>query len=117
MLLNVTFSAGKAPAGTFCQPHRERAGVQVAACIIVDGTAMCAACFEGQSPPKNLFQKPGKKGSRTERLWDSAFARFVSEYGVTRLAKRLQISKTAVYHWIRGATSPRRTTAFILHDL
>jgi hypothetical protein len=51
----------KAPAGTLCQPHRERAGVQVAAVIIVGGTAMCRACFLGQSPlvsPKLFAQKP-----------------------------------------------------------
>jgi hypothetical protein len=45
-------------AGTFCQPHRERAGVQVAASIIVGGTAFCRACFDGQSPPKSFAQKP-----------------------------------------------------------
>jgi hypothetical protein len=54
---------------------------------------------------------------RIERLWDSAFARFVTEYRVTRLARRLKIGNAAVYHWIRGATSPRVETALTITQL
>jgi hypothetical protein len=38
----------------FCQPHRERAGIEVPASRIIFGTPMCSACSEG----KLLFPKP-----------------------------------------------------------
>jgi DNA-binding XRE family transcriptional regulator len=45
---------------------------------------------------------------RDDRRWESsAFARFVRRYGVTSLAKKLDIQPPAIYHWIRGSTHPR----------
>jgi hypothetical protein len=45
---------------------------------------------------------------RTISRWKSKFARFVRAYGVERLAKGLDIHPSAIYHWIRGVTAPRR---------
>lgn len=65
--------------------------------------------------------------SRSERLrgvhtrkpsrWISKFSRFISAYGVVRLAKELQIHTTAIYQWVRGSTAPRRTHAAIIQRL
>lgn len=43
--------------------------------------------------------------------WQSKFGRFVSQYGAENLAEELGVDRTAVYHWIRGATSPQTATA------
>jgi hypothetical protein len=43
--------------------------------------------------------------------WKSKFARFVSAYGVEL---RLDVRPSAIYHWIRGATSPRPAHAAII---
>jgi len=59
----------------------------------------------------------GKQVARDERLWSSRFARFVTGYGVTRLAKRLEIRTSAIYHWIRGATAPKPVHAAIIQRL
>jgi hypothetical protein len=40
-----------APAGTLCQPHRDRAHVRIPAVVLVAGTAMCKTCFQDKSPP------------------------------------------------------------------
>lgn len=42
---------------------------------------------------------------------DSKFERFVRSYGVELLAGRLQVQPSAVYHWLRGSTSPKRANA------
>lgn len=47
----------------------------------------------------------------------SKFERFCRSYGVERLAAGLQIQSSAVYHWLRGSTAPRRTIAAILIQL
>jgi hypothetical protein len=57
------------------------------------------------------------KQPRDERLWSSDFARFVTAYGVTRLARGLEIRTSAIYHWISGATSPTRARAAIIQEL
>lgn len=49
--------------------------------------------------------------------WATPFARFVGEFGVHSLAERLSIEPSAIYHWIRGATSPRPAIAFELCEL
>jgi len=46
--------------------------------------------------------------------WKSKFARFVQAYGVARLAKGLDVTPIAIYHWIRGRTGPRRCLAAII---
>jgi hypothetical protein len=56
-------------------------------------------------------------GVRNERLWSSAFARFVTAYGIDRLATALEISSPAVFHWIRGATAPKPAHAVIIQRL
>jgi hypothetical protein len=49
--------------------------------------------------------------------WKSKFARFVSAYGVELLASSLDVRPSAIYHWIRGATSPRPAHAAIIQRL
>ena len=54
---------------------------------------------------------------RTPRYWKSTFARFVRSYGVESLAAQLDIRSSAIYHWIRGATTPRPAHATIIQRL
>jgi transcriptional regulator with XRE-family HTH domain len=58
---------------------------------------------------------------RTERAddgrWESNFGRFVSRYGAEKLAGELGVDRTAVYHWVRGASMPVSLTAVHLHSL
>ena len=42
-----------------------------------------------------------------DRRWESKFGRFVREYGVARLAARLNVTPAAVYLWISGKTRPQ----------
>jgi hypothetical protein len=51
------------------------------------------------------------------RRWKSKFARFIQSYGVNFLAVELDVRPTAIYHWIRGATSPRPAHAEVLQRL
>jgi hypothetical protein len=51
------------------------------------------------------------------RRWKSKFARFIQSYGVESLAVRLDVRPSAIYHWIRGATTPRPAHAAVLQDL
>lgn len=45
--------------------------------------------------------------SRVTIRWESNFARFIQSYGVELLALKLEVHPTAIYHWVRGATTPR----------
>lgn len=45
------------------------------------------------------------------------FDSFVREYGVERLAGRLNVNPSAVYHWLRGATSPHPANAIKIQRL
>jgi len=51
------------------------------------------------------------------RRWKSKFAQFVQGYGVEKLAKRLDVRPSAIYHWIRGATTPRPAHAAVIQHL
>ena len=55
--------------------------------------------------------------SRVRRRWKSKFARFIRSYGTERLAKQLDVRSSAIYHWIRGATTPRPAHAEIIQRL
>lgn len=39
------------------------------------------------------------------------FEQFVRDFGVEELARHLAINPSAIYHWLRGATSPRISKA------
>jgi hypothetical protein len=54
---------------------------------------------------------------RIPRHWKSRFAHFIESYGATRLAAALDIRPSAIYHWIRGATTPRPVHATIIQRL
>ena len=51
------------------------------------------------------------------RRWQSKFARFIQSYGVESLAKQLDVLPSAIYHWIRGATTPRPAHAEVIQRL
>jgi hypothetical protein len=53
----------------------------------------------------------------SDRWKSSRFARFVLSYGVADLATELDIHPSAVYHWIRGVSAPRRGYAVVIQDL
>jgi hypothetical protein len=54
---------------------------------------------------------------RIAKRWKSKFARFVGEYGATRIASELSIDASAIYHWIGGATTPRPAHAAVVQRL
>lgn len=45
------------------------------------------------------------------------FDQFVREFGVEKLAQRLDVNRSAIYHWLRGATSPDPTNAIKIQTL
>lgn len=49
--------------------------------------------------------------------WKSKFARFIQDYGVESLTIELDVRRSAVYHWIRAATTPRPAQAEIIQRL
>jgi len=51
------------------------------------------------------------------RRWKSKFARFIQSYGVESLAVELDVRPSAIYHWIRGATTPRPVHAEVIQRL
>ena len=54
---------------------------------------------------------------KVRRRWKSKFARFIHAYGVESLALELDVRPSAIYHWIRGATTPRPVHAEIIQRL
>ncbi|MGH9685273.1 MAG: hypothetical protein ACRD4S_16885 [Candidatus Acidiferrales bacterium] len=54
---------------------------------------------------------------KTELRWETKFARFVADYGVSRLAWDLGVVKSAVYHWIRGAAAPHPAKALAIKQI
>jgi hypothetical protein len=64
-----------------------------------------------------LHKGPSRMKQFTERYWKSKFARFVKSYGVDSLAVQLDIRPSAIYHWIRGATTPRPVHAAMIQRL
>jgi hypothetical protein len=51
------------------------------------------------------------------KRWKSKFARFIRVYGVELLAVEVDVRPSAIYHWIRGATTPRPAHAAIIQRL
>lgn len=51
------------------------------------------------------------------KRWESKFARFVRTYGAERLAGALDVHSSAIYHWIRGVTTPRPDRVAIIQRL
>lgn len=45
------------------------------------------------------------------------FDRFVRDFGVEALAQRLDVNPSAIYHWLRGATSPHPANALKIQKL
>jgi|SRR5580700_4518693 hypothetical protein len=54
---------------------------------------------------------------KIKKRWKSQFARFVGAYGVELLAVELDVSPSAIYHWIRGAATPRPAHAEVIRHL
>lgn len=55
--------------------------------------------------------------SHAARLGGSKFERFVRSYGIERLARRLDLRRSAVQHWLRGSTSPHPANAIRIQEL
>lgn len=53
--------------------------------------------------------------SKTEEA--TKFDSFVREFGVEELARRLGVNPSAIYHWLRGATSPHPSNAIRIQAL
>jgi DNA-binding transcriptional regulator YdaS (Cro superfamily) len=53
----------------------------------------------------------------TDRRWESPLGRFVNFYGADELASRMEVHKTAVYHWVSGAAAPRPEKAFAIRRI
>jgi hypothetical protein len=51
---------------------------------------------------------------KTER---SKFERFVRSYGVVRLAAKLSLHPSAIYHWLRGINAPKLSHAAMIRRL
>jgi len=51
------------------------------------------------------------------RRWKSEFPRSIQAYGVEPLALQLDIRPSAIYHWIRAATTPGPAHAVIIQRL
>lgn len=45
------------------------------------------------------------------------FDKFVREFGVEALARRLAVNPSAIYHWLRGSTSPHPANAIKIQTL
>jgi hypothetical protein len=45
------------------------------------------------------------------------FDLFVREFGVENLARRLAVNPSAIYHWLRGSTSPHPSNAIKIQRL
>jgi transcriptional regulator with XRE-family HTH domain len=45
------------------------------------------------------------------------FDKFVREFGVEELAARLAVNPSAIYHWLRGSTSPHPANAIKIQTL
>jgi transcriptional regulator with XRE-family HTH domain len=45
------------------------------------------------------------------------FDSFVREFGVEELARRLGVNPSAIYHWLRGSTSPHPANAIRIQVL
>ncbi len=52
-----------------------------------------------------------------DRRGASKFERVARSYGVELLAARLMVRPSAVYHWLRGATSPHPANAIMIQNL
>ncbi|MGH9728457.1 MAG: hypothetical protein ACRD4V_07685 [Candidatus Acidiferrales bacterium] len=48
---------------------------------------------------------------------ESKFEHFVRLFGVEELSRRLKVQPSAVYHWLRGACSPRPAKAIKIQRL
>jgi transcriptional regulator with XRE-family HTH domain len=45
------------------------------------------------------------------------FDKFVRTFGVEELARRLAVNPSAIYHWLRGSTSPHPANAIKIQTL
>lgn len=60
------------------------------------------------------LQKKASASRATDRRWESPLGRFVDFYGADELASRVEVHKTAVYHWVSGRAAPRPEKAFVI---
>jgi hypothetical protein len=67
----------------------------------------------------SIMAREGRKRmpKANERFGSSKFERFVRSYGVELLAARLTLHTSAIYHWLRGSTSPHPANAIMIQNL
>jgi hypothetical protein len=54
---------------------------------------------------------------REPRRWESGFGRWVSDFGIARLAPQLGVTRTCIYHWVQGRREPRPEQARAIVEL
>jgi DNA-binding XRE family transcriptional regulator len=52
-----------------------------------------------------------------DRRWSSPLGRFVDFFGADRLAARVEVQPSAVYHWLGGRAQPRPAIAMKIRRL
>jgi hypothetical protein len=49
--------------------------------------------------------------------WESKLGRFVHSFGADRLADQLNVDRSVVFKWVRGAAAAHPAKAFAIQDL
>lgn len=52
-----------------------------------------------------------------DKRWESKLGQFVLSFGIEKLARRLRIEPSAIYHWMSGRTSPHPSKAITLQGI
>jgi hypothetical protein len=58
-----------------------------------------------------------KRENRVAKKERTKFDQFVRAFGINELAQRLSVDPTAIYHWLRGSTSPHPANAIKIQKL
>ena len=86
------------------------------------GVTLVSRFHAGVGARGSAIARPDLEGARVtakakDKRWDTEFSRFVESYGVTLLAARLDVRKSAIYHWLSGSTSPHPSNAIKIQKL
>jgi transcriptional regulator with XRE-family HTH domain len=84
---------------------------------LVDGfDAVTAESSSAVGVPATSTTLPGALVRKADP-GQTKFDHFVREFGVEDLARRLSVDPTAIYHWLRGSTSPHPANAIKIQRL
>lgn len=81
----------------YCQPHLERTGEEVIAAYEVNGEHFCRSCYLGGTPG----QRPRVRGER-QSLDGGMIVQLCETLTAGAVARKLGVSKCAVYHHLRA---------------